>query len=376
MYFDHAATTPVLEEVLAEMMPYFVQKFGNAATHYTLGEEAAEAILVAREKVADLIGAEPNRIFFTSGGTESDNWALVGTLLGRGERNHLVYSSIEHHAVTHSAHFLREHHQVDLSEVPVDSDGLVQPSSLESAVSNGTALVSIMYANNEIGTIQDLKTLSQIAHNRGAYFHTDAVQAAGKIPIDVDELGVDLLSLSAHKFYGPKGVGALYIREGIEVERFMNGGAQELEMRAGTSNTPGIVGMGAAAKIARDHLPIYREKAEELTSLLESELIACPGCILNIYHDKRVPGVVSARFNGIEAEEFLEYLSSCGVSASSGSACNCDDPKPSHVLKAIGLSDSEALSTLRFTLGRLTGEDHIRALSGIIQTGLSSGFGQ
>lgn len=362
IYLDYAATTPVDPAVVKAMLPYFSRKFGNPSSLHFFGQEAYGAIEEAREKVARLIGSLKEEIIFTSGGTESDNYALIGTVCAnKNKGNHIVTSAIEHHAVLETCVFL-EKQGFKVTYLPVDSEGFVAPDDLEKAITDKTILVSIMQANNEIGTIQPIKQLAAVARRMGIVFHTDAVQTAGHVPIDVRELGVDLLSISAHKLYGPKGVGAIYIKKGTRIQPCLHGGAQEKERRAGTENVPGIVGFSAAAELAGRNL------GREMTRLtkLRHQLIngiqkQIPQAILNgprpdrpPDEDRRLPGNVSFSLESVEGEAVLLNLDLAGIAASSGSACSSKSLEPSHVLKAIGIPIVTARGTVRFSLGKFT----------------------
>lgn len=360
VYFDHAATTPVHPEVVSAMLPYFSENYGNASSLHFLGQEAAKAVEEAREKVARLINCDPREIIFTGSGTEADNFALKGIaekLKARG--NHIITSSIEHHAVEVTCRYL-EKKGFRVTYLPVDKFGLVDPDDLKREITEQTILVSIMHANNEVGTIQPIKELAQIAHEKGVLFHTDAVQTAGSIPVDVRELGVDLLSLSAHKFYGPKGVGALFLRKGVAIEPLIHGGGQERNLRAGTTNVPGIVGLGKAAELALSELSSRMEHnlslRERLIKGLEENL---SDFILTGHREKRLPGNVSICVNYIEGESMLLLLSIEGFACSSGSACTSGSLEPSHVLLAMGIDPQLAQGSLRITLGRENTEEEI-----------------
>lgn len=369
VYMDYAATTPVHPEVLQAMLPYFEEHFGNPSSLHSFGQEAARACQKAREEVAYLLNGEEREIIFTSSGTEADNLALRGVaqkLRSRG--NHIITSQIEHHAVQYTCRAL-EREGYEVTYLPVDSQGLVDPDELAHAIKDKTILVSIMYANNEVGTIQPISQLVQIAHEREVLFHTDAVQTVGQIPLDVKELGVDLLSLSAHKFYGPKGVGALYLRKGVQIDPIIYGGGQERGLRAGTTNTAGIVGMGKAAALARTELS---ERMQHLLGLRE-QLIeglekSLDHFILTGHRTLRLPGNVSICVKFVEGESLLLYLDQEGFACSSGSACTSGNLEPSHVLLAMGISPETAQGSLRISLGRNnTAEDIKRFISAIVK---------
>ena len=367
IYLDHAATTPLDPEVAAAMQPYLTgSRFGNASSIHRYGREARTAVDEARDAVAALIRADYSELYFTGGGTESDNLALIGGMLAAPtDRNHLVTSAIEHHAVLHSAHFLRTL-GYEVTTVPVDADGLVSPDAVAAAMTERTALVSIMHANNEIGVVQPIKEIAGIAHAGGAKFHTDAVQTVGMLPVNVGELDCDLLTLCAHKIYGPKGIGALYIRQGTKVSPILHGGSQEREKRAGTENVGAIVGFGKAAEIAADRRDA---DASHLISLRERFLSglrdAVPGLHLNGHAVKRLPNNVNISVEGLEGTTLLMNLDRLGVAASSGSACSSGSIEPSHVLAAIGLSPTLASSGIRFTPGRGTTEAEIESATEI-----------
>lgn len=362
VYLDYSATTPVKEEVLKEMIPYFTEKFGNPSSLYSPGLEAKEGIAKAREQVADLINAEEREIFFTSCGTEADNWVIEGVADARKDRgNHIITTKIEHHAILHTCQYL-EKHGVEVTYLDVDSEGFVSPADLEAAIRDNTILVSIMMVNNEIGTIQPIKELAAIAKAHGVLFHTDAVQALGNVPIDVKDLGVDFISMSAHKIYGPKGVGALYKRAGIMIPSFVHGGAQEKKKRAGTENTAGIVGFGKAAELAKRDLFEHAAHSDKLRRMLwekiEKEI---PDITLNGPKDftKRHPGNLNISFSYIEGESIILLLDANGISCSTGSACSSGSLGSSHVLDAIGVPVTKANGACRLTVGDMTTEEDI-----------------
>lgn len=352
IYLDHAATTPVKPEVLEEMMPYFTNKFGNASSIYSIGRESKKAIEEAREKVAKALGAMPREIFFTGSGSEADNWAIKGVAYAnKGKGNHIITTAIEHHAVLHTCQYL-ESDGFEVTYLPVDENGLVSPEQVRKAIKPTTTLITIMFANNEIGTIQPIAEIGKIAKEHNIYFHTDAVQAVGNIPINVNELNVDLLSLSAHKFYGPKGVGALYIRKGVKITNFLHGGAQERGRRASTENVAGIVGLGKAIELATNNIEQYNKKLIELRDRTIEEITKkVPFVKLNGDRYKRLPGNVNFSFQFIEGESLLLMLDMKGICASSGSACTSGSLDPSHVLLAIGLDHETAHGSLRITFG-------------------------
>jgi len=360
IYMDHAGTTPVRPEVVEAMLPYFTEKFGNASTIYSYGREVKKALEDSREKVARLIGADAKEIYFTSGGTESDNWALRGTAAANIKKGkHIITSSIEHHAVLHTCQDL-ERQGFKITFLPVDKYGLVDVKHVSDAITDETIMVSIMHANNEIGTIQPIKEISEAIKQQkpDIIFHIDAVQTVGKIPVDVDDLGVELLSMSSHKIYGPKGIGALYIRKGTKISPFMTGGAQESNRRAGTENIPGIVGFGKAAELAKSE---QMEQYEKLTTLrdklIKGIMQNIPYTRLNGHPTLRLPHNVNISFEFIEGESLLLNLDMKGICASSGSACTSGSLDPSHVLLAIGLPHEIAHGSLRLTLGRDNSEE-------------------
>ncbi|RKY61268.1 MAG: cysteine desulfurase NifS [Candidatus Latescibacterota bacterium] len=352
IYLDYAATTPVHPEVVQAMLPYLTERYGNPSSIHSFGQEARAAVEEAREKVASLIGARPDEIVFTGGGTEADNFALKGVAYAlRGKGDHIVTSSVEHHAVLEVCKFLEK----EGSYLPVDRYGMVDPEDVRRAITERTVLVSVMHANNEVGTVQPIAEISEIAHERGVYFHTDAVQTAGHIPVDVDELGVDLLSMSAHKLYGPKGVGALYIRKGTRIASFVHGGEQERGRRAGTENVPGIVGFGKAAELAESEREAEAARLSELRDrLIEGILERIDYVHLNGHPTRRLPNNVHISVEFVEGESMLLNLDLEGIAASTGSACSSGSLEPSHVLLAMGLSHELAHGSLRFTMGRWT----------------------
>jgi cysteine desulfurase len=360
IYLDYAATTPVDPRVVEAMMPYFTQHFGNASGLYAQARATRQALDTARNTVAERLGARPSEIIFTSGGSESDNAAIKGLAwAGRDRGNHIITTSIEHHAVLHTCEWL-EQFGIETTYVPVDGDGRVDPAAIAAAIRPTTVLVSVMYANNEIGTLQPLEEIASIAHARGIPFHSDAVQAGGQVPIDVNSLGVDLLSLSAHKFYGPKGVGVLYVRRGTAWLPNQQGGGQERSRRAGTENVAGIVGLATALELAYTDMEQQSQRLRRLRDrLVEGVLSTISNSRLNGHPTHRLPNNANFSFAGVDGESILLNLDVHGIAASSGSACTAGSIDPSHVLSALGLSDAMASGALRLTLGRGTTDGHI-----------------
>ncbi|RCX16850.1 cysteine desulfurase [Anaerobacterium chartisolvens] len=352
IYFDHASTTPVKPEVLEAMLPYFTHKFGNASSIYSIGRESKKAIEEARDKVAAAIGAQPREIFFTGSGSESDNWAIKGVAYSnKSKGNHIITTAIEHHAVLHTCQYL-ESDGFEVTYLPVDENGLITAEQVRAAIKPTTILITVMFANNEIGTIQPIAEIGSIAREKGIYFHTDAVQAIGNIDIKVNDMNIDLLSLSAHKFYGPKGVGALYVRKGVKLASYLHGGAQERGRRASTENIAGIVGMGKAIELASANIEAYNKKLVDLRDRTIDEITKkVPFIKLNGDRNKRLPGNVNFSFQYIEGESLLLMLDLKGIAASSGSACTSGSLDPSHVLLAIGLPHEIAHGSLRITFG-------------------------
>jgi cysteine desulfurase len=353
IYMDHSATTPTDPLVVEAMLPYFMDKFGNASSLHSFGQEAADALEQSRKQVADLIGAKPEEIIFTSGGTESDNLAIKGIAYqssGRGK--HIITSHIEHPAVLNTCAYL-EKGGFEVTYVPVDSDGILDVAELENAIRDDTILITVMHANNEIGTIQPITEISKISKEKGLYFHTDAVQSVGKIPIDVNELGVDLLSISSHKIHGPKGVGALYIKKGTRIQAIAHGGDHERRLRAGTENIPGIVGFAKATTLAKEHLAVDSKHLTELRDLLIKKVLdSIEHSYLNGHSTKRLPNNANLRFSFVEGEAMLLSLDMKGIAVSTVSACSSKSLEPSHVLKDIGLRPEDAHGSLRISLGK------------------------
>jgi cysteine desulfurase len=360
VYMDNAATTRMKDAVLHAMVPFMTETFGNPSSVHSFGREARKAVEAARGQVAEAIGAEKHEIYFTGGGTEADNWIVKSAAFSNKQnRKHVITSSIEHHAMLHTCEWIeRQGHPV--TYLPVDADGIVQPKTLQNAITDDTALVSIMLANNEIGCIQPIEELAGIAHTHGALFHTDAVQAVGSIPVNVRALGVDSLSLSAHKFYGPRGVGALYVKKGIPLEPIQWGGSQERKKRGGTENAAGIVGLREAITLAVDSMD---EQMERLTALrdrlIDGIIERIPDVRLNGHRTRRLPGNVNISIQYVEGEALLLSLDLAGIAASSGSACTSGSLDPSHVLLAIGLSHEIAHGSLRLSLGAFNTDEDV-----------------
>ena len=360
IYLDNAATTRVLDEVYEEMKPYFCENYGNPSAIYSFASKNMTVIDKAREKVAKVIGAQPNEIYFTAGGSESDNWALKATAEKYAEKGkHIITTTIEHHAILHTCQYL-EKQRFEVTYVGVDENGVVKLDELKKAIRPDTILISVMTANNEIGTIEPIKEIGELAHEHGILFHTDAVQAYGHIPLNVDEMHIDMLSASGHKFHGPKGIGFLYIRKTVKIGSFIHGGAQERSRRAGTLNTPGIVGIGAAAAYAQKTLEENAKKEAELRDYLIDRVLAeIPYTRLNGHRTNRLPGNANFCFRFIEGESLLILLDQKGICGSSGSACTSGSLDPSHVLLAIGLPHEIAHGSLRLTLSEETTKEQI-----------------
>ncbi len=351
IYLDNAATTKVNKKVLESMMPYFSEIYCNPSAAYSFATKGRIAIEEARNYAAKLIGASDMEIYFTSGGSESDNWAIKAVAESFSDKGkHIITTKIEHHAVLHTCEYL-ERHGFDITYLNVDSDGKVRLDELKKSIREDTILISVMTANNEIGTIQPVAEIGKIAHEKGILFHTDAVQAYGHIPINVDEMNIDLLSASGHKFNGPKGVGIMYIRKGVKIRSFIHGGSQERGRRAGTYNVPGIAGLGTAAKLAMENMAKRAEKEKELRDYFIDRISAeIPYTVLNGHREDRLPNNINFCFRFVEGESVLIMLDQAGICASSGSACTSGAIDPSHVLRAIGLSDEMAHESLRLTL--------------------------
>jgi cysteine desulfurase len=360
IYLDYAATTPTDPEVVKAMLPYFSDAFGNPSSLYSYGLEARQAIEVARNRIAEFIGAKNEEIVFTSGGSEADNFAIKGAAYANSRKgNHIITSTIEHHAVLETCKFL-EKRGFKVTYVPVDKYGLVDPEEVRKAIAEKTILISIMHANNEIGTIQPIGEIGKIACKAKVYFHTDAVQTTGHIPVNVNELKVDMLSMSAHKFYGPKGVGVLYIRKGTKIVSLIHGGEQESGRRAGTENVPGIVGLGKAIELAGLEMSKETERLIALRNkLIQGILRKIDNVQLNGHPEYRLPNNVNLSIDYIEGESTCLNLDLEGICISTGSPCSSSSAEPSHVLLAVGLSHEQARSSLRFTMGHLTTEEDI-----------------
>lgn len=372
IYLDNAATTAVSQPVMEAMLPYYMQVYGNPSSIHSTGRDAKKAVERARRQVAAALGCSAQEIYFTAGGSESDNWALKGAAFAHQEKGkHIITTQIEHHAILHTCQWL-ETQGWQVTYLPVDADGFVTVQQVENALRPDTVLVSVMAANNEIGTLEPVAEIGALCHERGVLFHTDAVQAVGAIPLDVEALHADMLSLSAHKFHGPKGIGALYIRKGVKIDPLIHGGAQERGHRAGTENLPGIVGLGKAIELAEEGLAENAARMTVLRNRLISGLTAAiPNMRINGTMDKRLPNNVNVSFAGIEGEAVLLRLDLEGIAASSGSACTAGSLDPSHVLTAIGLTRDEAKGSLRMTLGTDTTQadidEVVAKLPGIVE---------
>ena len=365
IYLDNAATTKVNKKVLESMMPYFSEIYCNPSAAYSFATKGRIAIEEARNYAAKLIGASDMEIYFTSGGSESDNWAIKAVAESFSDKGkHIITTKIEHHAVLHTCEYL-ERHGFDITYLNVDSDGKVRLDELKKSIREDTILISVMTANNEIGTIQPVAEIGKIAHEKGILFHTDAVQAYGHIPINVDEMNIDLLSASGHKFNGPKGVGIMYIRKGVKIRSFIHGGSQERGRRAGTYNLPGIAGLGTAAKLAMENMAKRAEKEKELRDYFIDRISAeIPYTVLNGHREDRLPNNINFCFRFVEGESVLIMLDQAGICASSGSACTSGAIDPSHVLRAIGLSDEMAHESLRLTLSYENTKEEIDTVVG------------
>ncbi len=359
-YFDNAATTRVKKEVLEEMIPYFSDKYANPSAVYAIAREAKKELENGRKKVADLIGAKKNEIYFTSSGTEADNTAIKGIAFKyRYKGNHIITSKIEHHAILESCRFL-ETQGFDVTYLNVDKNGFINLEELINSITDKTILISVMFANNEIGTIQPIGDIAQIAKEKKIIFHTDAVQAVGNIRFDVKSMGIDMLSLSGHKIYGPKGIGVLYVRNGLDFEKFINGGHQEKNKRAGTENVAGIVGLGKASELAKENIDNHIKHVKKLRDYyLEQVNKKIIKIKINGALNARLPGNSNISFEGVNGSDLLYELDNVGICASSGSACNSEEATPSHVLSAIGLDEKEAKGALRVTFGEFNTKEEV-----------------
>jgi cysteine desulfurase len=366
IYLDHNATTPTDRRVVEAMEPFYTESFGNPASPYTLAERSRRAVDEARRSIAGILGAPPASIVFTAGGSESDNMALKGVALGRlGRAGHVVTSAIEHHAVLHTCEYLRDRLGLSLTVVGVDGNGLVDPVEVADACRDETVLISIMYVNNEVGVVEPIREIAREARRRGILFHSDAVQAIGKIPVDVEDVGADFLAMSGHKFYGPKGVGALYVRPGAGLDPLVHGGGQESGWRSGTVNVPGVVGLARALEIATCDMASENERLSALVRRLEAGIVsAVPSITIHGAGAPRVPGTTNIAFHFVEGESIVLALDMEGIEVSTGSACTSDSAEPSHVLSAMGVPPNTAQGSVRFGLGRHTTTDEIdRVLS-------------
>ncbi|MDR7417782.1 MAG: IscS subfamily cysteine desulfurase [Armatimonadota bacterium] len=372
IYLDYAATTPVDPRVLEAMRPFFTERFGNAGSVHAYGQAARAAVDAARRSVARLIGASPGEVIFTAGATESNNAAIFGAVFAsRREDRHVITAITEHHAVLEPCRWL-EQQGVAVTVLPVDRYGVVDPDAVRRAIRPGTVLITIMHSNNEIGTLAPAAEIAAIARAHGVLFHTDATQSAGIVPIDVRSLGVDLLSLSAHKRYGPKGVGALYVRSGVKIAPFLHGGSQERGRRGGTENVPGIVGFGVAARLAQEAMPDEATRVAALRDRLAAGLAAMDAAHLNGHPSQRLPGIVSVSFADADSESLLLALDLEGIAASSGSACTSGSLEPSHVIAALGLPTDLAAGTLRFSLGRWSTAEEVDRVVSVLPAILAS----
>ena len=361
VYLDYAATTPVHPEVILAMTPYLSEVWGNPSSIHACGLEARSGVEEARSKIAALIGANKNDIYFTSGGTEADNWALKGVAYANQKRgNHIITSTIEHHAVLETCKYLEEK-GFSVTYLPVDGFGLVDPDSVRKAVTPKTILISIMHANNEVGSIEPISEIGKVARAAGVYFHTDAVQSTGHIPVSVNNLGVDMLSISAHKLYGPKGIGVLFVSSGIKIEPLIHGGGQERQMRAGTENVPGIVGFGKAVELAQTEMDEEANRLSRLRDILIKNILkTTESTRLNGHPTQRLPNNVNVSFDFVEGEAICLNLDLANICAATGSACSSESMEASHVLLAMGLSPEIARSSLRFSLGKWSTENDIK----------------
>ncbi|WP_123053979.1 cysteine desulfurase NifS [Clostridium sp. JN-1] len=368
IYMDYAATTYIKPEVIEEMKLYIDEYFGNASSVYHISRKTKMAIDASRQRIASAINSNVDEIYFTSGGSESDNWALKGIASAHKVKGkHIITTSIEHHAVINTCKYL-EKLGFDVTYLPVNKYGKIELKDLRKAVRNDTIIVSVMFANNEIGTIQPIKQIGDFCRQRKIIFHTDAVQAVGNIQIDVKDMNIDLLSMSSHKFYGPKGVGALYIRKGIRIDNLIHGGSQERGRRAGTYNTPGIVGIGKALDIAVQNLEVQKDRLTKLRDMFIQKLLKIQGTSINgALGEDRLPGNINVSFKGVDAETLLMMLDARGICVSAGSACSAGALEPSHVLIAIGLTPKLARSSIRFTIGSGTAEEEINYVVEVVK---------
>lgn len=367
IYLDYAASTPVRKEVLSAMLPYFSKKFGNASSLHSLGTEGRNALESARESLAKTLSARTDEIIFTSGATEANNFALKGSFFAQKNsvKNHIIISAIEHSCIMETASWLSKHGAV-VSITPVDKFGFVRPEKISNLIRPETFLVSVMHANNEIGTIEPIEEISKICKEKNILFHTDAVQSFTKIPIDLKKIPADLLSISSHKIYGPKGVGALFVRAGTKLEPLLHGGGQEMGLRSGTENIAGTVGFAKAVELACKEIKKEMPRQQKLRDKLISEILKFENVWLNGPREKRLPNNSNFTFKGRDGDSLVLQLSEKGICASVGSACSTTEPKPSHVLKAIGLNDKDARASLRFSLGRETRREDVEKAVGIL----------
>ncbi|MGN0774576.1 MAG: cysteine desulfurase family protein [Candidatus Ventricola sp.] len=361
IYLDHAATTPVRDEVLTAMLPYFSASYGNASSSYQLARDARRAIDMARGEVARAVGAKRSEVYFTSGGSEADNWALLGVASAHPEKRHIITTRIEHHAVLHTCAAL-ERRGCEVTYLDVDALGRVSPEAFARAIRPDTLLASVMLANNEVGTIEPVAALAEIAHAHGVLMHTDAVQAVGHIPVDVDRMKVDLLSVSAHKFGGPKGIGALIVRDGVRIESLIYGGAQERSLRAGTENTPAIIGMGKAIALAVQNMAKTAARVSQLRDALEEQLLSIPGVRINGDRENRLPGHLHVTIEGADSTPLLMQLDMAGIAVSSGSACASGAAERSHVVTAMGIA-GDRQADIRFSIGEENTEEEMAAVA-------------
>ncbi|MEW6413488.1 MAG: cysteine desulfurase family protein [Candidatus Zixiibacteriota bacterium] len=368
VYLDHNATTPVDPLVVEAMLPYLSAKFGNASSVHSFGREAKVALENAREQIAAVINCDPTELYFTSGGTESDNIAILGTAFKNiKEKDHIIVGAAEHHAVLEPAEYLAHRHNLKLDFLPVDREGFSSPDQLRQIVKDRTSIVSVMHANNETGTIQDIRPMAEVAHEKGSLFHTDAVQSTGKIPVDVRQMDVDMASITAHKIYGPKGIGALYIRAGIKVLPLFYGGSHERKRRPGTENVAGAVGFAKALEIALARQQQDYKMMSDLADYFIDKVVATiPDIALNGTRQNRVPQTVNISFNGVEGESIVLALDLKGIACSSGSACTSGATEPSHVLRAMGIESVMAQGAIRFSIGRSTTRDEIDYVLGVL----------